>query len=40
MNSEIDNREIIYSADYNDYRTYCDICENFVCIDFIKSPPN
>ena len=36
MNSESDNSEVIHSADDNEYRVFCEICEIFVMKDIIR----
>ena len=32
MNIEIDNYEVIYCADANEYRVYCEVCDK-LCIE-------
>ena len=36
MNSDIDNREILYCADDDEYRKYCDICDEYCMERYCK----
>ena len=37
MDSETDNYEVIYCADDDEYRIYCDICDKLCIERFFKS---
>ena len=37
MNIESDNYEMIYCADDDEYRVYCDICDNLCIERFYKN---
>ena len=37
MNSDSDNREIIYCVDDDEYRIYCDLCDKLFIERFYKN---